>query len=107
MIRPFARGLSAALVALALVLVVASPAQAVPLDGSRSMARMGSNFLDGALNWLNGLLTGKALFIPRLATPRNTPPRGRDSNEPVVRAKTGACIDPQGVPTPCTTDPNP
>lgn len=104
MIRPFTRVMSAALVVLALALVVASPVQAGPFDLSRSKTKVGSNFLDGALIWLNGFLTGQARSI--LRTPNGSTPSGVDSTEPVMYGKTGACIDPQGNSVPCP-EPNP
>jgi hypothetical protein len=107
MILPFARVMSAALVTLALALVVASPVQAGPLDASRGKTEVGSNFLAGALNWLNGLLTGKALSLPRVAMNRDTPSGSMDSTEPVMHVQTGACIDPQGNPTVCVVEPDP
>jgi hypothetical protein len=107
MIRPFTRALSAAVVILALVLLVASPVQAAPTKAPKLTAKMGSNFLDAALSWLNGFLNGLTPAAPqRTEMTKGKPVSGGTWDDGAIyRPNTGSCIDPQG--NPCIYYPTP
>jgi hypothetical protein len=107
MIRPFTRALSAAVVILALALLVAAPVQAAPSKAPRLTAKMGSNFLDAALSWLNGFLNDLApAALERTEMTKVKPVSGGNWDDGVIyRPNTGACIDPQG--NPCIYYPEP
>lgn len=109
MIRPFTRVLSAAIVVLALALVMASPVQAGPVKAPRLAAKAGSNFLDAALNWLNGFLNDLTPAAPERTEMTKAKP-GTDGGTIwgggiTVTPNTGSCIDPQG--NPCIVYPTP
>lgn len=108
MIRPFTRALYAAVVILALALLVAAPVQAAPSKAPRLSAKLGSNFLDAALSWLNGFLTDEAPAAPQRAA--RTQGKllvigGPGDDGGIMRPNTGACIDPLG--NPCIYYPEP
>jgi hypothetical protein len=97
-IRSFTRVLSATALILALALLVATPVQARPLNGPQGIvAKMGSNFLDGALNWLSGFLSS-ATPATRQQTEKVKPSSGTSLGDYELRPNTGVCIDPQGNP---------
>ncbi|HYG63802.1 MAG TPA: hypothetical protein VEL74_14575 [Thermoanaerobaculia bacterium] len=108
MIRPFTRALSAAVVILALALLVASPVQAAPSKAPRLSAKLGSNFLDAALSWLNGFLNDLAPAASErteMAKVKPAPTGGGSGTPGGATVQTGSCIDPQG--NPCIFIPEP
>lgn len=100
MIRPFTRVLSAAVVVLALALVMAAPVQARPLATAKGTAKVSSSFLDGALNWFAGLLTGTTPTSPTSSEKATRPPGGSGTlpGSGGAHPNTGVCIDPLGSP---------
>lgn len=84
-------------VAFVLALVLSSvPVQAQPLDAGARLVSFDASWLEAAMSWFQGLLTGDGAESPSFATEAATIKGGGTSEIPDSEAMSGSCIDPMG-----------
>jgi len=99
----FMARLSAVVVVLALGLIVLPIADARPLAGPRSTVEAPAGWMAALSTWFSGLFTGSQGTSNgglRTTVGRDTAPV--PSKPPIMQVESGACIDPNGHPAPCS-----
>jgi hypothetical protein len=101
-IQPFTRVVSAVVVALALAVLVAAPAEARP--SSLPRLKLDVSWLGSTLTWLSTFFSREDTNAQRPAEPKGRPsPPDDDDGGITVTPNTGGCIDPSG--NPCVPPP--